>query len=292
MRKGGRQGSGRTPLAAVAASVAAALTSATATAGAAARESVLPLRKPKLSPAAASPAAVKRGKQARPSVGTQLRRAVAVLAVATLTAAVAVVWYAASILHEHPAALAAATAEAQAALQHTAAAAPAARTSSSGSLAGNYTVVVMSCEWAQPREPQCNSASSPACHCPAADAAHLPPAVAADIQRLTTTLPIVINHLGNCPSGAALVPSLHRHALPCRPRACLLLHCGYAAGHRALMPSTFRSIHPTSCFGSRLQPPRSCWCGTATTGPHPRSSPRVRRFACGQRRRCDMSPLA
>lgn len=128
----------------MASAVAAALSGAATTA--AAREPVLPLRN---KPAKASPgaAAGKRGKQARSSLGTQLCRAVALLVVAAFAAAGAVGWYAASILHERPAALAAATAEAQAAARSAAATAPAAQQpGSSGLLAGNYTVVVMSCE--------------------------------------------------------------------------------------------------------------------------------------------------
>lgn len=95
----------------------------------------------------------KRGKPPRASDGRRLLGVAALLALAALVAAAAaagaVGWYAASILHERPEALAAAAAAVQAAVS-SAAAVAAASPEHEGSqlLAGNYTVVVMSCELA------------------------------------------------------------------------------------------------------------------------------------------------
>ncbi|PRW57258.1 glycosyltransferase family 64 C5-like [Chlorella sorokiniana] len=183
-------------LAAVAAVAAAALgnTARPAALGSTARP-VLPLHKA----AKPSPPAAKHGKPPRQISSRQVWRAAALLALAALlaaaAAAAAVGWYATSILHERPEALAAAMTEVQAAVSGAAAGTAAAPEQEGGNLlAGNYTVVVMSY-----------------------------------IKRLSTTLPYVVNHLGNCPSASEVLlvwngndppaPSLFNTRAPVRVRA-------------------------------------------------------------------------
>ncbi len=249
-------------------------------------------------------AGAKRGKL--PQRRNQLCRAVALLAIATLVAAAAaagaVAWYAASILHERPEALAAAAADVHAAVS-SAAAMPAGAPGHEGSdlLAGNYTVVIMSCEQAGLLRWLCESSGGLQVQ---ANAAHHQVGSRL-IGRMNCALTVQTS--SGCPPPShtssttwATAPRVRSccdllAALPACPTACLpacppnpmfvwnLNAPSFVAMPAACLTSTQRILLP-------MQFPRCCWCGMATTCPPPRSSRRVRQCEYGRKPRWE-APL-